>query len=112
MREACIILPIADNEGNGLDNVHSELKRDLCAWFGGCTVTKGDGAWLNSQGKLYQEPVAIYTVAMEPSEANRFKLWDLARRLATDARQQAIYVRYADGSVDFVTAPVKAVIGA
>jgi hypothetical protein len=58
---------------------------------------------MNEQGKLYYEDVKEYTIAMPvDSEELKTKLNSIAKALLLSAKQEAIYVRHADGSVEFI----------
>ena len=104
LRPAKIILPVQDNGGYFLDFAHFKLRSDLAKIWGGCTVTIGQGCWVNEHGKVFDEPVKIYTVAMPVSQSARTTLRNIAIELAAKCGQEAIYVEHADGTVEFVTA--------
>ncbi len=68
---------------------------------GGCTVTRGQGAWLDPQGKLVSEPCAVFLVGAE-SEAVLVE--SLARLFATFNREEAIAVER-NGDLEIVARP-------
>jgi len=102
MREATIILPVADNDGRDLTAVHETFARRLCVSFGGFTADKVSGGWIGPGNRLYRDNSIRYTVAMEPCQTNI----DTARILAADAcaaaRQECVYYRDPEGRVHFV----------
>jgi hypothetical protein len=102
MREARIILPIADNDNESLATVHRELKRQLCTRFGGCTALDVHGAWISDDGTLYDEPGVAYDVAMAPTEENGRAVLNIAKSIGQLANQIAMYVRLASGDVHIV----------
>lgn len=103
MREARIILPLSDNNGVSLREVHARLENTLCLHFGGATVMPMRGIWRDPEtGWMYAEEGLAYDVAMEPSPANDATLIDVARRIGADAGQLAMFVRTADGTVNII----------
>jgi hypothetical protein len=86
--EAKIILPMRDNDGAPLEVIHEMLAKALCLGFGRCTITKGEGLWLDG-GKFYQEEVAVFHVAGQALASDR--LADIARRFGSMAKQLAVY---------------------
>lgn len=102
MREARIILPVADNEGRGLEIIHGYLAKALCTTFGGATVTASNGMWCGPDGRVYDEPGKAYDVAMDATRENASKLRRIAIRCGRLAKQLAVYVRLPDGSVEII----------
>jgi uncharacterized protein with ATP-grasp and redox domains len=101
-REAKIILPMLDNSGNSLESVHRKLEDELTLSFGGATVDFGlRGLWRNRFGEIKSEPVAIYLVAVNDDPDARTQLNEIAKRYGEQARQQVVYVRHANGEVQF-----------
>lgn len=90
-------LPLEDNNGLQLDNVHTELQESLASTYGGFTMHHARGVWMN-EGKLYNESVAVYTIAMTVSEYFDFKR--LALKTGEKARQEAVYMVDPLGKVD------------
>lgn len=105
MREARIILPVADNAGNPLDLIHRRLARALCQTFGGATVAETRGMWVSSSGKLYDEPGRAYDVAMADTPENAAMLRAIAMTAGASAGQEAVYVRFASGEVNIIDIP-------
>ena len=62
MRECRIILPMRDNTGEPLADVHKSLSEALCNNFGGYTQTNGVGQWKNGEYDIVEERVAIYDI--------------------------------------------------
>lgn len=91
MRIFQINLPVLDNNGAGMVHVHEKLQRDLCAAFGGYTVTEAQGAWMD-KGKLYAEPVMVYQVAYDPRIIPVDLLREMAQFTGKAAKQIAIFI--------------------
>lgn len=102
VKEAMMILPIANNDGVGLELVHKQLKRELCKAFGGYTAQPVEGGWLDDEGRLYEDKSIAYTVAM--GSTKWMALNNIAKRFCALAEQKCIYVRYPTGNVAFVKA--------
>lgn len=82
------------------------LKR-LGLLFGGSTMVKGVGTWVDARGKLVPEKVAIcYSFCDESALAlNEGKVFDLARHVAKRMSQESVSVEI-DGVLHFVSAGV------
>ena len=95
MREATIILPrhaVAERE----------LERDLLRYFGGFSRQPITGSWINDKtGERYDDDSTLYTVAMEVTGGNASRLYTLARDAGLASGQITVYVRQADGKVEF-----------
>ena len=102
MKEARIILPKADNNGQSLEFMHKSLATMLCKAFGGATATDSHGMWVSPEGKLYDEPGTAYDVAMEDTAENAATMREIAFRFGRLAKQEAMYLRYASGKVEIV----------
>ena len=108
MREALIILPKADNHGHDLTQVRNATLTRMIDAFGGCTVRDAQGYWVD-KGKLYNEPVTELVSAYAPTEFNDQTLREIATHAGHDAKQLAVYVRFASGEVELIdTAPAHA----
>lgn len=99
MREALVHLPTLDNNGRTLATVHAAARRALCEAFGGCTVEAGRGCWMH-EGKLYDEEVQVYRVAMDATPANLLNFRAIGLELGVQARQVAVYMVHATGDVE------------
>ena len=98
LREATIILPVNDNDGSPLRGVHAILERMLITAFGGFTAVQARGGWNGPIGPQF-EPVIVYTVAGDATEANLVRFIEIARQICREARQECIYVRDFNGNV-------------
>lgn len=92
MREATIICP---DHAAALEYA----KGQAIDWFGGVTVTHGEGAWRDDAGKVIAEPVHILAIACEETITNYGLLDTLADRIGKLACQQCVYIRYPNGRV-------------
>ncbi len=100
MREACIILPLAER----LNFHHRALNADLLEAFHGVTTVDGQGVWRDpATGNVAWEPVRIYTVAAEPTPVNEDQLAAIAYSAGFRCSQTAIYRCRFDGDVEIVT---------
>ena len=103
MREAQIILPLADNNGAAYPDVLDALEQRLIRTFNGFTYAPATGAWVGPHNKLYREAVRVYSIAMEDTRANAAALRSIANLTRMEARQEAVYIRLPDGEVEFVS---------
>lgn len=86
-----------------LKNTLTELSRR----YGGATAIDGYGCWLSTSGELVMERVTIaYTFADQDADAA--SVYELARRLATALKQEAVAIEI-DGAMDFVVAATEEV---
>jgi hypothetical protein len=83
-------LPLNDNNGVELTEVHAKLKRAIVKIFNGCTVTTGQGLW-EDKGKIYDEPVAIYEIAHWGAEYKIKQFMELVHEYGARANQLAVY---------------------
>lgn len=103
MREAMIILPLADNNGASLEAVHTNLKKAIVKAFGGYTATASEGGWYSEEtDTLYEEPGKAYAIACKDSVTVRNTLRTIAEDFATIAEQECLYLRLPSGEVEFV----------
>lgn len=102
MREACIICPQHDSAGHSLQHVKHYAEKALCNAFGGCTTLSAKGSWVDPRGELITEPVWQIIAAYEPNVTDDHKLASVARYIGHEGKQQAVYVRYADGNVEII----------
>ncbi len=102
MNEGLIIVPQADNDGNSLDGVKRACVGNLIQAFGGCRVSSAEGAWADSDGTLYIEPVSEITTAYEANDYNDQRLRLIALESGIAGKQIAVYVRYASGKVEIL----------
>ena len=88
MIQAQINLPLYDNNGKSVKKVHKQLEVELCSKFGGCTTSSGRGKWLD-KGKLYNDSLNIYQVAIDKKFKNLFI--KIAKKYGIETKQLAIY---------------------
>ena len=110
MKLAKLVLPLLDNAGRDLFEVHRELQHELLKTWGGYTSTEGVGGWRNGHGKLFNERVLIYAVAMERADAPKLRALGVA--FATKARQESVMIVTPNGDVEFVHAMKESLIHA
>jgi hypothetical protein len=101
MYEARLILPLTDNSGGDLRDVHSALQSTLCDAWGGYTRLVAIGGWRGNAGVIH-ERVALYDIAMPATDSDAAKLESIAVMFGTLARQHAVYIRLASGMVRIV----------
>lgn len=102
MREARIILPLADNDGRPVEAAHDYLKARVCRLFGGFTANPVMGGWMDNDGRLYEDRSIAYDVAMADTAENAKSVATIARIAGDMAKQLAVYTRLPDGSVDII----------
>lgn len=100
MKLAQIILPQIGNDGTDLWRVHENFKHELLTRWGGFTAHEARGAWLDDRNTIQAEPVVVYLVAMELGAV--LELRDMARRIASEAKQKCVMIVTPQGDVDFV----------
>jgi hypothetical protein len=103
-QEARIIAPQRHNDGTALHpNLLASFESALCHHFGGFTRAEGFGGWFDQEhNRVVREAVYVYDIACDLSADTAVKLKHLAVNLLRDARQQAVYLRYPSGYVEFV----------
>ena len=88
LHDTSINLPLYDNDGKSVKKVHKQLEVELCSKFGGCTTSSGRGKWLD-KGKLYNDSLNIYQVAIDKKFKNLFI--KISKKYGIKTRQLAIY---------------------
>lgn len=99
MREGKIILPMQDNNGKRLSAEHNALLRELCDEFGGATMSKAIGSWVDNE-QMQTEDVAVYVVAGHVSD--NAALERLALKYGRMCRQKGMYLVYFDGAAEIL----------
>lgn len=102
MVERNIVLPLYDNDGASLEDVHETFKRELLLRAGGYSATRQSGAWQDEvSGIVYVDESIVYTVLCSADADNLIVRTLPALRLL--ARQEAIltYSRIVD--VQFIS---------
>lgn len=103
MRECKLILPKHDNDGRVLGAAHADLCRALLDSIGGYTCIHGAGAWRNPEtGRVFNEEVVTYVVAVDPQTDHVEFLRALAAAFKVDAQREAVYFVGPDGGVEFL----------
>jgi hypothetical protein len=118
IREARIILPVLDNEGQSVAAAHKHLRELLAKRFGGFTAISGHGGWVDTGGELVAEDVTIYDVAVDDENAEKLGGYEdqnlarsyadgilqaIARIACIEARQVCVYYREPfTGQVSFI----------
>jgi hypothetical protein len=69
---------------------------------GGATRYDAHGSWLDDNGALIKEAVAVLDIACEPGSDVENSLRDLAAEVAVDLNQDAVYFRDASGKVHLI----------
>lgn len=78
-----------------------DIRGLLLAQFGGYTETQGQGGWVGKKGAA-ADPIVIFDVAMEPTLVNAANLRTVAELIHGRTGQDCVYVRQANGLVEFV----------
>ena len=102
MREARLIVPPHKNDGTNHWQGIEDVRERLLAQFGGYTETRGTGGWVGKTCKV-TEPIIIFDVAMAPSAENEDKMRAIARFVLVEMDQDCVYLRQANGQVEFVS---------
>lgn len=102
MKENILHLMEKDNDGKPLTRVNSTFLRSLMEKFGGYTMTRESGAWLDTKtGKIYNDKVLRLIVSFSPSKNNIRMFEALATTYKSMAKQEAVYC-VVNGKVKFV----------
>lgn len=101
LREARIILPLHNNKGLSLAPLHLELEQVLLSHFGGFTSFQAKGAIEAPDGPPQRERDVVYDVAMCDNDTGYLRA--IAVWLAQRGEQDCVYVRFPNGTVEFVS---------
>lgn len=101
-KEAKIVLPVLDNNGESLIHAEMWLEETLINRYGGFTKSKAYGAWKSPNGTRFTEEVTVYAVAMDDIIHVAKIFLGIAHELCEIAEQEAIYVVTANGEVHYV----------
>lgn len=95
-------VPLTDNEGQPIDpRAIVELHRELLEAFGGFTIhPTSKGRWQSREGRLYQEEVVVYEVAVPRSKVRLLR--DVVCRLGQRLGQLAMYFDAPPPSVEII----------
>lgn len=102
LKQAYLAIPLFDNDGEPLANLHVWVSEHLLHEFGGFTSWKMFGIGTLNNGRVKDDRGLVYCVAMEPSLKNAEKLREIARFVRRQAEQESVYIVLADGQVEFV----------
>lgn len=103
MRLAQIILPERDNDGESLEGVHAQLRKQLAEKFGGYTALKTVGGWIDQRsGKLFEEIGTTYQIGMADTGANSATLRHIAYNIGIMARQLAVAIVLPSGEFEII----------
>jgi hypothetical protein len=102
LRESLITVPVNDNDGHSLAAVSEAAQMQLAHAFNGVTTIAACGKWIDAKGKIFAEPVTQLITAYEPAPRNDAILRGIARDIGREAKQFAVYVRYASGDVEIL----------
>jgi hypothetical protein len=69
---ASFVMPLQDNTGEPIPEVHYAIESTLADSYGGFTVTDSFGCWRDQAGALYREPGKVYGVAIPLQSADAF----------------------------------------
>lgn len=103
-REARLIVPDQDDiHANA--RVIRETRSALIREFGGFTSFRVAGGWADVTGREYFEGGTAFDIAvsLDNTGVTESTLKALARKIANDAHQQAVYLRLPSGAVEFIT---------
>jgi hypothetical protein len=93
------------NDGSGVDPAYfAGVEARLLDLSDGFTLTHGIGAWRH-EGTVYHEPVRLYALDVPSGRGTGHALSRIARDIAADLRQEAVYVTEAPITAQLVTAP-------
>jgi hypothetical protein len=99
MREGMILCPVNGNDGAPLGDVLDWVGRRLLSRFHGMTVDDVQGYWDTGNGTQVED-VRRFTVAYDAKDLEGdVTLTAIARQYGYEAKQDAVYVRYASGDV-------------
>jgi hypothetical protein len=103
LKEACIKVPVADNDGNSLSTLLNNVMLQASKVFGGCSTYECKGAWQSPDtGKLYVEPVHDVIIACDNSPKTVRNLQSLAKHVKSVGMQESVYLRLPNGNVQFI----------
>lgn len=103
MTEARLILPVNGNGGEPLEPLLKNIRAAILRHFGGYTRQQAEGAWRSPSGRVYAEPVEVYTIAGDWTQyINLSNLTEVAEIAARMLDQEAIYLSV-NGEVHFIS---------
>lgn len=99
LREAKIILPVYDNDGDENNEVHKGLRRRLIDAFGGVTITEGEGAWCDGDGDVHEAAIS-YVVAVPLGSGDQIR--HIAQWAGRALKQKSVYLVQRTGVVEII----------
>lgn len=90
--ETKIIIPLRDNDGSDNAPILDRAIRALCGQFGGATVYAAKGYWLNDEGRLFVDDVAVIVSSATDADTATAAVRDLARDVLAATDQEAVFV--------------------
>jgi hypothetical protein len=103
MRELSFIAPLHTNSGEDTAAALAITERELLASFGGFTREQGiSGAWLDDNGREYEDASIRYVIASDWTEEALDRLRAIVAHFAFMAEQLSVYVKLASGDVEFI----------
>ena len=87
-----LIIPRKDNDGSDNAAVIRAAITRFCETFGGATVLDGAGYWLDAEGTLYEDQIALIMSAATEATAARDELVSIARRVLDLTDQKAVFL--------------------
>lgn len=97
-----LYVPVNDNDGDPIPDVHAHVAQYLALRFGGYTLTEATGAYRMDDGTLVREPVNLYRVLVTENPENDATLRFLASFVATVARQESVLLEVTATDARFV----------
>jgi hypothetical protein len=88
-----VVIPHRDSDGSDNGPAIEAAIRRACGTFGGATVYDARGGyWLNAEGRLYVDPVAVIVSAATDRDAARAELLALAREVLAATDQEVVFL--------------------
>lgn len=99
---ATLTLPLCDNDGQRLMQVHQLVRNELLDAFGGYTQSLVTGAWKDADGTVYTDDSLKYEIAMSAGAGDGKQLVKIAGMACLAGKQKCVMVQLAAGNVVFV----------
>ena len=90
MTRYALHVPLLDNEGRDLAELHADVRALLGEHFPGFTELPSEGAWLAGE-HVCHEPLRIYVVDSDDVDAHEV-IRKVGRKVKTEAQQDAVYL--------------------
>jgi hypothetical protein len=103
MRMATLIMPLFDNDGHAIPQVHDAIADKLLNTFGGYSKVKIEGSWRDPQtGRIFSDRNVEYRIAMDDTPSNRGALARIAEATGRAASQLEVLITQPNGDVEFI----------